>query len=118
MFHLLQVAYKLRYCLIYMDRFLKPPSSSPPPSPKLPAVGAKEGCITAAARAIKFGKANFYADGGKLVCKSCNVVVDHIGKDTIDKHIKSKKRVAKALTISLDQKSVKTEPREYRLSKL
>ena len=117
MFHLLQVAYKLRYCLIYMDRFLKPPSSSPPPSPKRPAVEAKQGCITAA-RAIEFGKANFYADGGKLVCKSCNVVVDHIGKDTIDKHIKSKKRVAKALTISLDQKSVKTEPREYRLSKL
>ena len=90
-----------------------PPSSSPPPSPKRPAVEAKQGCITAAARAIEFGKTNFYADGGKLFCKSCNVVVNHIRKDTIDKHIKSKKHVEKVLN-----RSEITENRATRLQTL
>ena len=61
---------------------------------------AKQGCITVAAREIEFGKTKFYANGGKLFCRSCNFVVNHIRKDTIDKHIKSKKDSTKVLTIS------------------
>ena len=89
-----------------MDRFLKraTPSSSPAaaPSAKRPATAAKQGCKTAAQRAFEFGKTTFYADGGKLFCRSCNVVVDHFRKDTVEKHVKSKKHVAKALATIVD----------------
>ena len=57
-----------------MDHFLlkctAPPSSSPLPSPKWPAVEAKQGCITAAARAIEFGKANFMRMEGSYFAKA------------------------------------------------
>ena len=48
-------------------------------------------------RALEFWKANFYADGGKLFSRSCNIVVDHFRKNTVDKHVNSKKHVEKAL---------------------
>ena len=48
-------------------------------------------------RALEFWKANFYADGGKLFSRSCNIVVDHFRKNTVDKQVNSKKHVEKAL---------------------
>ena len=84
-----------------MDRFIKRavPSGSTASSPpaKRPTPAAKQGKVTAAQRALEFGKANFYADGGKLFCRSCNIVVDHFRKNTVDKHVNSKKHVEKAL---------------------
>ena len=55
-----------------MDRFLskcpqlisvsQPPSKKPSP---------------ASVRVAEFGRNKFYADGGKLFCRACNVVIEH-----------------------------------------
>ena len=78
-----------------MDRFLKrsaPTSSSAYSSSpvKKPALASKQGSVSASVRVAEFGKHTFYADDGKLFCKCCNAVVDHVRKNTVYRHIKSK----------------------------
>ena len=80
-----------------MDRFLKKrpidggcPSSSKQPSSKK----AKQGNVSAAQRAREYASGKFYESGGKLFCRSCNVVVDHVRKSIVDQHLKSKVRAS------------------------
>ena len=83
-----------------MDRFLKRPAdgeASPSPSKKMKK-DAKQGNISAAFRAQEF-KTHFYESGGKLFCKTCNVVVDHTRKFVIKQHLASKKHTEKAANI-------------------
>ena len=42
---------------------------------------SKQGNVSASVRIAEFGKATFYADNGKLFCRPCNVVVDHVRKN-------------------------------------
>ena len=76
-----------------MDRFLKRPCSSNlsshSPAAKKPMVSSKQGSVSAAIRVAEFGRDKFYVDAGRLFCKYCNVVVDHV-KNTVDRHLKSK----------------------------
>lgn len=51
---------------------------------------AHEGNVPPEKRARQYSEV-FYADGGKLFCKVCNVVVNHIRKSTCDNHITSRK---------------------------
>ena len=75
-----------------MDRFLKRtdhPVSPVVPAPKKPKVSLKQGVISASFRAQQF-VVYFYESGGKLFCKSCNLVIDHHRKFVIKRHIDSK----------------------------
>ena len=40
-------------------------------------------------------KSDFYASGGKLFCKTCDVVVNHEKKSTVDNHLKSDMHISK-----------------------
>ena len=73
----------------YMDRFLKRPRANELSSPnncvepsKKPKPCAKQGDVSAAYRAQEFGS-HFYESGGKLFCRPCNVVVDHVRKSVV-----------------------------------
>ena len=75
-----------------MDRFLKRMEHrvSPVfPAPKMSNVSSKRGVVSASIRAQEFG-VYFYESGGKLFCKSCNLVIDHHRKFVIKRHINSK----------------------------
>ena len=75
-----------------MDRFLKRtehPVSPVLSAPRKPKVSLKYGVISASFRAQEFGEF-FYESGGKLFCKSCNLVIDHHQKFVIKRHIDSK----------------------------
>ena len=79
--------------LILMDRFLKRPAVGSPSgsltsSSKRRSVAAKQSNVTALVRVAEFGKDTFYADAGRLFCRPCNLVVDHIRKHTVEKHTK------------------------------
>ena len=76
-----------------MDRFLKRPAVGSPSgsltsSSKRRSVAAKQSNVTALVRVAEFGKDTFYADAGRLFCRPCNLVVDHIRKHTVEKHTK------------------------------
>ena len=81
-----------------MDRFLKSvhesssaSSSVDTQSPsKRPSPAAKQGKVSAAVRVAEFGSDKFYADGGKLFCRACNVVVEHTRKSTVQRHLSRK----------------------------
>lgn len=45
--------------------------------------------ITAAERAKQYKSSEVYEDGGRLFCRTCNVVLNHIRKSVIDDHLKS-----------------------------
>lgn len=45
--------------------------------------------ITAAERAKQYRSSEVYEDGGKLFCRSCNIVLSHQRKSTVDNHMKS-----------------------------
>ena len=49
---------------------------------------AKQGNVTNIVRVAESGKDTFYADAGRLFCRPCNLVVDHIRKHTVKKHTK------------------------------
>ena len=72
-----------------MDCYLdlkRPASNEPVSSPsctcKKPKSCAKQGDVSAAYRAQEFDS-NFYESGGKLFCKPCNVVVNHVRKSVV-----------------------------------
>ena len=73
-----------------MVRFLskRPPDANvvcQPPSKK-PSPDAKQGKVSALVRVAEFGRDKFYADGGKLFCRTCNVVIEHTRKNTMERH--------------------------------
>ncbi len=65
-----------------MDRFLKRPASPGTsardlsPVPKIPKPSARQGDISATFRAPHFSS-TMYANGDKMLCRICNVAVDH-----------------------------------------
>ena len=72
-----------------MDRFLKRKEhlvSPVLPDPKKPKVYFKQGAIFASFWAQEFGL-SFYESGGKLFCKSSNLVIEHHRKFVIKRHI-------------------------------
>ena len=78
-----------------MDRFFKRPVPGPAelPASKKPKVSAKQGDIAVQQRCLQYVGGIFYADGGKMFCRCCNVVVDHVRKSVVDVHVKSKVRL-------------------------
>ena len=54
-------------------------------SGKKPRPPSKQGNVSADIRVAEFGRHLFYADGGKLFCIPCNLVVDHHRKNTVAK---------------------------------
>ena len=91
----------------YMDRFLKRPRANELSSPnncvvpsKKPKPCAKQGDVSAAYRAQEFGS-HFYESGGKLFCRPCNVVVDHVRKSVVsDPHTRDLIYLVNAVIIS------------------
>ena len=79
-----------------MDRFLKrtrsSSSSSHSPATKKLLVSLKQGSVSAAIRVAEFSRDKFYVDTGRIFCKLkyCNVVVNHVRKNTVDRNLKSK----------------------------
>jgi len=45
--------------------------------------------VSAADRAKQYKKSEVFEDGGRLFCRSCNVVLNHQRKSTVDNHFKS-----------------------------
>ena len=45
--------------------------------------------LTAKDRATKYPEGTFHVDDGLLFCSSCNVVIDHLRKSVVDKHLES-----------------------------
>ena len=58
-------------------------------------VAGKQRNVSAAVRVAEFGKDIFFVDDGKLFCRACNEVVDHIRKNTVERHLKRQKHVIK-----------------------
>ena len=53
--------------------------------------------MSAADRLAKFGRNLFDADGGKIFCRHCNVIVDHFWKDSVTEHVNLKVLVSSIL---------------------
>jgi hypothetical protein len=47
--------------------------------------------VTPASRVAEFGSGTFVVEGGLLMCKICNITVDHIRRQTITDHLHSKR---------------------------
>ena len=45
--------------------------------------------LTAKDRAVKYPEGTFHVDDGLLFCSSCNVVIDHLRKCEVDKHLEA-----------------------------
>ena len=73
-----------------MDRFLKRTLPQPELPAAMPPNSAKQGDVTAQIRSTQYVGGVFYADGSKRYCRICNIVVDHVRKSVVDKHVKSK----------------------------
>ena len=43
--------------------------------------------LTVKDRAVKYPEGTFHVDDGLLFCSSCNVVIDHLRKCVVDKHL-------------------------------
>ena len=63
-----------------MDRFLKRPADTVlhHPLPKKPSTASKQGRVTDAVRVTEYGSSEFNAEKGKLFCRPCNMILDHI----------------------------------------
>ena len=84
-----------------MDRFVtrvSPAICSPPLAKKHKS--AKQGDLTAKQRSLQYVGSVFYSDGGRMFCRSCNMVVDHTRKSVVDAHIKSKVRFLASICIN------------------
>ena len=78
-----------------MDRFLKRsnPSSSTDvlsSAKKGKSASSNQGNIIAVKRAAEYAPSTFYCDAGRMFCKSCNVLVDHVRKSVVETHVGSK----------------------------
>jgi len=62
-----------------VDKYLKKPERSKDHSAN----------VSATDRAKQYKKSEVFEDGGKLFCRSCNVVLNHQRKSTVDNHFKS-----------------------------
>ena len=72
-----------------MDRFLSKRQTleqraSQPPCKK-PKPAAKQGKVLALVHVAEFGADKFFADNGKFFCCSCNIVIEHTRKNTVER---------------------------------
>jgi hypothetical protein len=51
--------------------------------------------ISCSERAKQYPKGTVHADDGRLFCSSCNVVLDHTRKGTIDRHLETAAHISK-----------------------
>ena len=47
--------------------------------------------VTPASPVAEFGSRMFVVEGGLLMCKICNITVDHVRRQTITDHLQSKR---------------------------
>ena len=74
-----------------MDRFLyKHPYLEQRASQPLCKKPKPAGNVSALVRVAEFGADKFFADNGKLFCRSCNIVIEHTRKNTVERHLKGK----------------------------
>ena len=74
-----------------MDRFLKRAADSSSLLPaKKPPTAKKQGNVPAAVWVAEYDSAKLYADNGRLSCRHCNMIVDYVCKNAVDRHLKSK----------------------------
>ena len=83
-----------------MDRFLKRPAESPARSPApakrtKPSELSRQGNVSAADRAAQYDKGVFYAENELMYCRVCNTVIEHVRKDTVNKHLTRKVHLEK-----------------------
>ena len=64
--------------------------------------------IKAADRVRQYLEGTLHADDGLLLCSTCNVVIDHLRKHKIDKHLESSYHTLKAKTSVWKQQTLKT----------
>ena len=64
--------------------------------------------IKAADRVRKYLEGTLHADDGLLFCSTCNVVINHLRKHKIDKHLESSYHTLKAKTSVWKQQTLKT----------
>jgi len=56
--------------------------------------------ITANDRTRKYPPGTFHVEDGMLFCSSCNMVIDHVRKCVVDKHLEALKTVLNRKTVS------------------
>lgn len=92
------VLYKapLRVSLLHMERYFSKKSAEEP-SPlqpaakrKKPTAASKQGDVSASTRAAQYLNGTFYAENDHMYCRTCNMVVEHVRKTTVDRHLTSK----------------------------
>lgn len=64
--------------------------------------------LTAHDRARKYPDGTFHVDDGLLFCSSCNIVIDHLRKSVVDKHLESATHKQRAERNSSKQQTLKT----------
>ena len=64
--------------------------------------------IKAADKVRQYLEGTLHADDGLLLCSTCNVVIDHLRKHKIDKHLESSYHTLKAKTSVWKQQTLKT----------
>ena len=69
-----------------MDEFVVKTSSASSQEIKRPHLPVN---ISAKDRARKYPEGTFHVDDGLLFCSSCNIVVDHLRKFVVDKHLEA-----------------------------
>ena len=82
-----------------MDKFLLRTSNKSTTSTSAPAAKLEKSekskrshlpvYITVKERANKYPKGTFFVDDNLMFCSSCNIVVDHLRKSVVDKHLQS-----------------------------
>lgn len=81
-----------------MDKFLlgtgNKSTTSPAPAAKLEKSEKSKRShlpvnITVKERANKYPKGTFFVDDNLMFCSTCNIVVDHLRKSVVDKHLQS-----------------------------
>ena len=94
-----------------MEKFYSkatPPSQPPPQKPsakrKKPNAAAKQGHVTASSRASQYVQGTFYSENGLLYCRTCNEVVEHARKTTVNRHLDGKTHLKKVATSKAAEK--------------
>ena len=96
-----------------MDRFLKrvaPPSTSTDDSSsthpcKKSKPASKQGNISSAARSRDYEKGTFTVDNGRLYCRTCNILIEHTRKTTVDRHLLTKSHSAKVKNAKVSEEN-------------
>ena len=83
-----------------MDRYLKLPPESParsltPAKRRKPSDASRQGSVSAAERAARYNEGIFYVENELMYCRVRNTVIEHVRKDTVNKHLTCKTHLKK-----------------------